>query len=155
RTAHPRRQAHVHLRNNRHRADKRAGRPGRDRSAAPPRPRVGDHPPPRCGRVPLPPRPTPPTLAHVPSHTRRWPMRWWIGLAVALSSSVPLHASAKAPPNIVVILADDLGAHDLGCTGSTYHETPHLDRLAKRGMLFTSGYASCPVCSPTRAALMT
>ena len=59
------------------------------------------------------------------------------------------------PPNIVVFLADDLGAHDLGCTGSTFHHSPAIDRLAADGMLFTRGYAAAPVCSPTRAALVT
>ncbi|MGE5194464.1 MAG: sulfatase [Deltaproteobacteria bacterium] len=63
--------------------------------------------------------------------------------------------SAEAPPNIVLIVADDLGWADLGCYGSRFHRTPHLDRLAKEGMRFTQAYAACPVCSPTRAALMT
>lgn len=57
-------------------------------------------------------------------------------------------------PNIVFILADDLGLRDLGCTGSDYHLTPHLDRLAAQGMLFTDAYANCANCAPTRAALM-
>jgi arylsulfatase A-like enzyme len=57
--------------------------------------------------------------------------------------------------NIVFIFADDLGAHDLGCYGSTFYETPNLDRLASQGAKFTQAYAACPVCSPTRAALMT
>ncbi len=60
-----------------------------------------------------------------------------------------------APPNVVVFLADDLGYHDLGCYGSTFYETPHLDRLASEGARFTDAYAACPVCSPTRASLMT
>ena len=58
-------------------------------------------------------------------------------------------------PNIVVILADDLGWADLTCYGSTFYETPNLDKLAKQGVRFTNGYAACPVCSPTRASLMT
>src|SRR5947207_2701797 len=64
-------------------------------------------------------------------------------------------ASADAPrrPNIVYILADDLGWTDLGCQGSKYYETPHIDRLAKQGMRFTSYYNS-QNCAPTRAALM-
>lgn len=65
----------------------------------------------------------------------------------------PVLAAEK--PNVVIILIDDLGGRDLGCYGSTYHKTPHLDRLAATGMKFTSGYAACPVCSPTRAALLT
>lgn len=58
-------------------------------------------------------------------------------------------------PNLLVFLADDLGAHDLGCTGSTFYRTPAIDGLAADGMRFTRGYAACPVCSPTRAALVT
>jgi arylsulfatase A-like enzyme len=63
--------------------------------------------------------------------------------------------SAAERPNIVVILADDLGALDLGCYGADLHETPRLDALAKDSVLFRQAYASAPVCSPTRAALMT
>lgn len=58
-------------------------------------------------------------------------------------------------PNFVFILADDLGWKDLGCYGSTFHETPNLDRLASEGVRFTNAYAACPVCSPTRASIMT
>ena len=57
-------------------------------------------------------------------------------------------------PNIVLILIDDLGWKDLECYGSSFYETPHLDRLAQDGMRFTDAYASCPVCSPTRASIM-
>lgn len=58
-------------------------------------------------------------------------------------------------PNIILILIDDLGWRDLGCYGSTFYETPNLDRLAAEGMRFTDAYAACPVCSPTRASIMT
>jgi arylsulfatase A-like enzyme len=58
-------------------------------------------------------------------------------------------------PNVVFILADDLGWADLGCYGSRFYETPHLDRLAARGVRFTQAYAVCPVWSPTRAAALT
>jgi arylsulfatase A-like enzyme len=58
-------------------------------------------------------------------------------------------------PNFLFILIDDLGARDLGCFGSTFYETPNLDRLAREGMQFHRAYASCPVCSPTRASIMT
>ena len=61
----------------------------------------------------------------------------------------------KPPPNFVFILVDDLGWTDLGCYGSTFYETPYLDALAQEGMQFTQAYASNPVCSPTRAAIMT
>ena len=68
----------------------------------------------------------------------------------------PLSAiSPTRPPNIVLILVDDLGWMDLSCQGSTYYETPNIDRLAAQGMRFTSAYAACAVCSPTRAAVMT
>ncbi len=58
-------------------------------------------------------------------------------------------------PNIVYFLIDDLGWRDLTCYGSSFYETPHLDRLASEGMRFTDAYAAAPVCSPTRASLMT
>src|SRR5438034_2536130 len=64
-------------------------------------------------------------------------------------------AADNSRPNIVVILADDLGIADLGCYGADLHETPRLDALGKEGVLFRQAYASAPVCSPTRAALMT
>ena len=57
-------------------------------------------------------------------------------------------------PNVVFILADDLGFTDLGCYGSKFYETPNIDRLAREGMRFTSGYTCGPNCTPTRAALM-
>ena len=77
-----------------------------------------------------------------------------IGVAVAICWSVapPLHAGERV--NVIVILADDLGWADLGCYGSKYHKTPHLDRFAKSGARFTHAYAAAPVCSPTRAALL-
>jgi len=58
-------------------------------------------------------------------------------------------------PNIVLIFADDLGINDLACYGRTEHHTPHLDRLATQGVRFTSAYTAQPICSPSRAALMT
>ena len=58
-------------------------------------------------------------------------------------------------PNIVFILVDDLGWKDLGCYGSEFYDTPNLDKLAARSVRFTNAYAASPVCSPTRAALMT
>lgn len=64
-------------------------------------------------------------------------------------------ASSPHPPNIIFILIDDLGYGDIGCFGSTFYETPHIDRLAASGVRFTQAYAACPVCSPTRASIMT
>jgi arylsulfatase A-like enzyme len=58
-------------------------------------------------------------------------------------------------PNVILILIDDLGWKDLGCMGSTYYETPNIDALAKKGVLFTNAYAANPVCSPTRASILT
>jgi arylsulfatase A-like enzyme len=68
----------------------------------------------------------------------------------------PAEAStASATPNIVFILADDLGWSDLTGYGSDFHRTPHIDRLAREGVRFTSFYAAAPVCTPTRASIMT
>ena len=64
-------------------------------------------------------------------------------------------APAATPPNVIFFLVDDLGQRDLGCYGSTFYETPNIDRLAKEGARFTDAYAACPVCSPTRASIMT
>lgn len=64
-------------------------------------------------------------------------------------------AAAAPKPNIIFILIDDLGRNDLGCYGSKFYRTPNLDRLATQGMKFSDAYAACPVCSPTRASIMT
>jgi arylsulfatase A len=80
--------------------------------------------------------------------------------ALAAWMTLAPHATAQtarraAPPNIVLVLIDDYGWADTGCYGSTFHRTPHVDRLAARGVRFTDAYAAAPVCSPTRAALLT
>ncbi|MCX6327229.1 MAG: sulfatase [Bacteroidia bacterium] len=62
---------------------------------------------------------------------------------------------AQSRPNIILILADDLGYSDLGCMGSKYYETPNIDKIAHSGMIFTNGYAACTVSSPSRASIMT
>lgn len=72
-----------------------------------------------------------------------------VGLAVAA-----LSANAAPKPNIIFVLADDLGYTDVACYGSKYYETPNIDRLAQQGMKFTDGYTCGPNCQPTRAALM-
>lgn len=90
-------------------------------------------------------------------------LRAWIGSLVSLAVWLVGHASSHSapaaapptPPNIVVILADDLGWMDLHCQGNPLLDTPQLDRLAKQGMRFTDAYAAAPVCTPTRAAMMT
>lgn len=61
----------------------------------------------------------------------------------------------ESKPNILFILADDLGYSDLSCMGSKYYETPNIDRIADQGTIFTNGYANCQVCSPSRASIMT
>ena len=83
--------------------------------------------------------------------------------AVLAAAALPLYrpysaadASAQSrPPNIVFILADDLGINDLGAYGRTDHRTPNLDRLAAEGLRFATAYVASPICSPSRAALMT
>ena len=78
-----------------------------------------------------------------------------VTLAGMLSGAAPLPAAVnQRPPNIVFFLADDFGRQDLGAYGSTFYETPHLDRLAREGAKFTDAYAACPVCSPTRASIL-
>jgi arylsulfatase A-like enzyme len=65
------------------------------------------------------------------------------------------NAPKNQKPNVVFILVDDLGWRDLGCYGSEFYDTPNLDEFAKEAVLFTDAYAASPVCSPTRASLMT
>ncbi len=76
-----------------------------------------------------------------------------------LAANPTLTASCRAdaaspPPNIVMILVDDLGWADIGCYGADLHETPHIDRLADESMRFTNGYAAAAICSPTRASIL-
>ena len=68
---------------------------------------------------------------------------------------IAFSATAKKKTNFVFFLVDDMGMMDLGTYGSNFHETPNIDKLAKTGMKFNYGYAACPVCSPTRASIMT
>ena len=76
--------------------------------------------------------------------------------AAALAILTACHpASAEAPPNILVILVDDLGHNDLGYNGATEIQTPNIDQLARDGVIFANGYAPYPTCSPSRAGLMT
>ena len=75
-------------------------------------------------------------------------------LGILALSGAPALAQASRP-NVVLIVADDLGWADLGCYGSKFHKTPHLDRLAKEGLRFTQAYAASPVCSPTHIAILT
>jgi arylsulfatase A-like enzyme len=80
----------------------------------------------------------------------------FLGTALlALPAGPAPAADAPRRPNIVFILADDLGWRDTTPYGSTFHVTPNLERLARRGMLFTNAYAANPLCSPTRASILT
>jgi len=81
-------------------------------------------------------------------------------LLASAFASIFWHRSALADelprrPNFVFFLVDDLGWADLGCFGSSFYKTPNIDALAESGMRFTNAYAACPVCSPTRASIMT
>lgn len=85
-------------------------------------------------------------------------IRWTGLLVLTLLFSLPptVRAGTKArQPNIVFILADDLGWSDLGCYGSTFHATPNIDALAEKSMRFTQAYAANPLCSPTRGSILT
>jgi len=76
-------------------------------------------------------------------------------LITLLSGNFTFGAEKNRKPNIVFFLVDDLGWADVGCYGSTFHETPNIDRLAKEGMRFDNAYATCHVCSPSRASILT
>ena len=76
-------------------------------------------------------------------------------LASWLMICLPAALSSEGKPNVVFILADDLGRRDLSVEGSSFYESPNIDRIANEGMRFTHGYATCQVCSPSRASLVT
>ena len=80
-------------------------------------------------------------------------LRYLCFLNMLLFSSKTTHADKQT--NFLFFLVDDMGWADIGANGSKFHETPHIDRLAKSGMRFTQGYAAGSVCSPTRASIMT
>ena len=85
---------------------------------------------------------------------RRAMLKGLAGLTAA--GLLPRRAGAQGRrPNVLFILIDDMGWADLTCYGSTFYRTPHTDRLASQGMRFTDAYAACPVCSPTRASILT
>jgi hypothetical protein len=82
-------------------------------------------------------------------------MRLGILSFVALLQTLAIGVEAGSPPNIVLIVADDLGYGDLGCYGSTTNRTPHIDKLAANGLRFTDFHSAGPMCTPTRAAMLT
>ncbi len=89
-------------------------------------------------------------------NTSRRAFLQWLG-AGAATVALPRAwgtESGRRKPNVLFILIDDMGWSDLGCYGNVFHETPHIDGLARQGMRFTDAYAACPVCSPTRASMM-
>jgi len=85
-------------------------------------------------------------------HSRRAPA--WAILCAVVALVFEAGPVEARPPNVILVLTDDLGWRDLGITGNRFIETPHLDRLARRGVHFTRAYANAPNCSPTRACLM-
>ena len=77
-------------------------------------------------------------------------------VTLGLLSIVSIHAFAGIKrPNIILMMADDLGWRDLGCYGSELYKTPNLDALAERGVRFSNAYSASPLCSPTRASILT
>ncbi len=76
-------------------------------------------------------------------------------LSTLFSLVLIISISASEPPNVVFILADDLGVNDLSLYGSSFHETPNIDALAEKGMMYTQAYSANPLCSPTRASILT
>ncbi len=90
------------------------------------------------------------------THSRRDFLRLsGLGAAAALLPSLPAFSAQDRKPNVIVILSDDQGYQDVGCHGCVDVPTPNLDSIAKNGIRFTDGYVSCPVCSPSRAGLLT
>ncbi len=78
-----------------------------------------------------------------------------VGALALIGTSGFAAETGVTKPNLIFVLVDDMGWTDLGCMGSTFYETPHIDRLASQGMRFTQAYSACTVCSPTRAAVLT
>ncbi len=95
----------------------------------------------------------PSTRAHAPAVTGSVVWSWFYSFSIAFLLVCSAQAAPK--PNVVLILADDLGWTDLKCFGSDLYQTPNIDKLAKDGMKFTQHYSACTVCSPTRAAILT
>jgi arylsulfatase A-like enzyme len=97
------------------------------------------------------------TNSNLNCRARSW--RRWVPLTLLcpllLSACREGQEDVEQPPNVLLLFIDDLGWRDLGCYGSTFYETPNIDRLAAEGATFTSAYSACPVCSPSRGAFLT
>src|SRR2546421_633742 len=78
-----------------------------------------------------------------------------LGAAAVAATAMPAQTARARKPNIIFIMADDLGYADLGCYGQKDVMTPNLDRMASEGLRFTQAYAGCTVCAPSRCTLMT
>src|SRR5437016_1444657 len=74
---------------------------------------------------------------------------------IAAAAAPAFLPAAATHPNFIVIVADDLGCHDLGCLGATDLKTPHIDALAASGVRFANWYSNAPVCAPARASILT
>src|SRR5262245_33267140 len=82
--------------------------------------------------------------------------RFWVtALAMVAGAAPSTQAAEKSRPNIVLIMADDLGYGDVGCYGQKLIKTPHIDELARDGLRFTDFHCGAPVCAPSRCVLMT
>lgn len=88
-----------------------------------------------------------------PSHARVLYCTLIFAGLFATNTNANANPPSGAPPNIIMIFIDDMGPMDLGCYGSTFHQTPNIDKLASQGMRFDQAYAACTVCSPTRVSL--
>ena len=76
-------------------------------------------------------------------------------LSATFLFTLGLFCVAAKKPNVLFILVDDMRARELSNEGSAFYESPHIDRIAHEGMKFTRGYATCQVCSPSRASILT
>lgn len=96
-------------------------------------------------------------MHHVFVHCGNWSRCALFALLLILTivPSIRVEAQSDSPPNIVLFFVDDLGWSDVGCYGSTFYDTPNIDALAQDGVRFTDAYATCHVCSPSRASLLT